>query len=222
MSIKVGDKFIIEIGTIAELPDGKKKYFIKPFESLVFDKTGLAQLEPIEKAWENELEKAKLFAYKDGFENGKLWAIEENAKNRQGYYDNGYNNALEDANHAMTVLENMTETEREEWFEDYASIGEVVRECTIQRIIKSTKEYEKKKKDEEEIKVGDEVVYLPNDTKFYVIAESPERYKGIYYAEHNKYLPIIICDFEKDGCKKTGKHIDELEQLLDKLRGEEE
>ena len=55
-----------------------------------------------------------------------------------------------------------------------------------------------------------------------MIAESLERYKGIYYSEYNKYFPILICDFEKDKCKKTGKHIDELEQLLDKLRGKEE
>lgn len=47
MSYKVGDKFVIEIGAIAELPDGKKKYFIKPFESLVIDKKGLDQLERV-------------------------------------------------------------------------------------------------------------------------------------------------------------------------------
>lgn len=55
-----------------------------------------AKLEPTEKAWEDKLAETKAFAYNDGFENGKLWATEEYTKNRQGYYDDAYNNALED------------------------------------------------------------------------------------------------------------------------------
>lgn len=66
MGYKVGDKFIIEIGAIAELPDGKKKYFIKPFESLVFDKKGLDQLERVKEPKEEFRVGDEV---KDGFEN---------------------------------------------------------------------------------------------------------------------------------------------------------
>ena len=206
MSIKVGDKFIIEIGTIAELPDGKKKYFIKPFESLVFDKTGLAQLEPIEKAWENELEKTKLVAYKDGFKHGKLWAIEE--------YDNGYNNALADVNHAIDVLKGMLVKECEEWFEGCEGIDDVICSFTIQRIIDTTKAYEEKKK-AEEFKIGDEV-------------ETEGRYKAIVaYIYDRKVADLMFSDGstgkrEIESLSKTGRNFgNEVEQLLDKLRGKE-
>lgn len=60
MSISVGDKYIIEVGAIAELPDGKKKYFIKPFESLVFDRKGLEQLERYDKVLEKALTESQV------------------------------------------------------------------------------------------------------------------------------------------------------------------
>lgn len=171
-----------------------------------------AKLELTEKAWEDKLAEAKEFAYNDGFEHGKLWATEEYTKNRQGYYNNGYNNALDDVNHAMDVLENMTETEREEWFEDYASVGEVVRECTIQQIIESTKEYEEKKKAEKEIRVGDEVQF--NNESYGVVISINKHYLRIVM--NNGFVMTVL---DSEIKKKTGKNFSaEVEQLLDKLR----
>ena len=155
-------------------------------------------------------------AYKKGFEDGKLWAINENAKDHQGYYDNGYNNALEDVNHAMTVLENMTETEREEWFTDCASVGEVVHKITIQGIIRCTKAYEEKKKVEEEIKVGDEVETCSGARA--VVTRIIDNCVRVMFHDGSGFREQHTIN----ELKKTGRHFDEVEQLLDKLRGEGE
>lgn len=80
--IKVGDKFIIEVGAIAELDSGKKKYFIKPFESLVFDRKGLEQLEPY---------KETTMIDKSNFNQDQYYA------DLQSAYDNGYNKGFTDA-----------------------------------------------------------------------------------------------------------------------------
>lgn len=209
MSIKVGDKFIIEIGTIAELPDGKKKYFIKPFESLVFDKIGLAQLEPVEKAWENELEKAKEFAYKDGFENGKLWAIDENAKDRQEYYDKGYDKGLIDA--SLTAWTLLTSKNTGEIFTEYGTVSDILGNVPMKEIRDRVKAYEEKV--ETEIKVGDEVITLGKNIA--VVTRVEDNCVRVMFKDGSGFREQHTIN----ELKKTGRHFDEVEQLLDKLRG---
>lgn len=43
--IMVGDKFVIEVGHVYWSPDIGNKYFIKGFDTLVFDDKGLKRLE---------------------------------------------------------------------------------------------------------------------------------------------------------------------------------
>lgn len=43
--VKVGDKFIVEVAEILERPDGKKVYFMKGFNTLIFDDNGINRLE---------------------------------------------------------------------------------------------------------------------------------------------------------------------------------
>lgn len=145
--------------------------------------------------------------YKVGFEDGTK-------RNLQGYY----NKALDDVDDALTVLENMTETEREEWFEDYASVGEVIHECTIQRIIKSTKEYEEKKK-AEEIKVGDVVKF---NEKCHSYDHVKSREFLVLHIFDNGLVTLLYDNGDTGATEislldKTGKHVDEVEQLLSKL-----
>ena len=45
---KVGDKFIIEIGSLYWNPQLGNRYFIKGYDTLVFDDKGLARLEKYE------------------------------------------------------------------------------------------------------------------------------------------------------------------------------
>lgn len=66
-------KYTIEIDTDKVFTDGQnnKLYRVKGFNSLVFDKCGLDKLEPIEKTWEDELEKHRREAYDKGYADGK-------------------------------------------------------------------------------------------------------------------------------------------------------
>ena len=269
MSIKVGDKFVIEIGTIAELPDGKKKYFIKPFESLVFDKTGLAQLEPVEKAWENELEKAKLFAYKNGFEHGKKQAINELpelANKENEIYNDGYKNGYEDGKVDATDTDMIGELKQVEYIRgyntainDYNMMIQWLHDCKddfkefmnkkygydvmyltnpkvdegvmlydlicdhdIAEVISEFQKWqeEKKKAEEESIKVGDIIYSQMTDSKAIIISfDVWDNWNCIDTCGTGFVIDKSKKEFFK--WKKIG-HTDEVEQLLDKLRGEKD
>lgn len=127
MSISVGDKYVIEIGAVAELPDGKKKYFIKPFESLVFDRKGLEQLE--------KFEKVTGCTYQTG-------------------YADGYDSALNDASDLIDYIDN---TFIQEYFPvDYNNglkIYDLNAKYGLAYILEDWKQYLEKIK----IKIGDEV-----------------------------------------------------------------
>ena len=67
--VKVGDKFVIEVGEIILDKDGKLLYKIKGFNTLVFDDVGISRLmkksnltgpEAIRKAWENGYDAGRL------------------------------------------------------------------------------------------------------------------------------------------------------------------
>lgn len=243
MSIKVGDKFIIEIGTIAELPNGKKKYFINPFESLVFDRKALEQLEPVEKAWESELEKAKLVAYKDGFEHGKLWAMDE-TKSYQRYYDRGYNKGLEDgkadAIYNTDLIDELKQVEYIRGLEDAktyivklysygmvemenefdeTTIPDIITNNPMTDIIATIDAYEERKKAEEEIKVGDEVIITG--------LKDIETIGIITMLANNNYTVICLINgsemarVTKNDIKPTGRHFEEIEHLLSELKESE-
>lgn len=67
--VKVGDKFVIEVGEIILSKDGKLLYKIKGFNALVFDDVGISRLmrqpalcssEALRKAWENGYDAGRL------------------------------------------------------------------------------------------------------------------------------------------------------------------
>lgn len=67
--IKVGDKFVIEVGEIIPDKNGKPLYKIKGFNTLVFDDVGISRLmkksnltgpEAIRKAWKNGYDAGRL------------------------------------------------------------------------------------------------------------------------------------------------------------------
>lgn len=174
------------------------------------------KLEPI-KATNVEDTKEYQIGYKTGYD-----IAQTNAQaTKEEWGEAEYNKALNDVNHALTVLENMTETEREEWFEDYASVGEVVRECTVQRIIESTKEYEEKKKAEEEsIQVGDVVKF---NEKCHNYDHVKSRAYLVLHIFDNGLVTLLYDNGDTGAAAislldKTGKHVGEVEQLLSKLQ----
>lgn len=200
MSISVGDKFIIEVGAIAELPDGKKKYFIKPFESLVFDRKGLNQLE--------KFDTQALKEYDLGYKTGYDLAVENAQETKLAWGEQEYNRGLEDVDHAIEVVKAMTGEECAEWFEDCVGLDAVICGFTIPRIIEIAKAYEEKKK--AEIKVGDVVTH--------------EKGGIMIVTRVNKITQTIsgVCAdgeyFDSDMAKwhKTGKHYD-IESILKEL-----
>ena len=213
MSIKVGDKFIIEIGAIAELPDGKKKYFIKPFESLVFDRKGLEQLERLDKATGN--------IYQTGFEDGKADAT-FNTDLIDELKQVEYIRGLEDAWKLARKIEMLTCGEVRDIFGEKAltqfgdeepSVFAIINQFSYQESESMIKAYEEKKKAEEEIKIGDEVKDLATNNI------------GIVLSIGERILYITKFDYvysnTRGSLEKTGRHFDEVEQLLNKLRGED-
>jgi len=152
--------------------------------------------------------------YKVGFEDGKKQAIEEIpelANKENEIYNDGYNKALDDVNHAIDVLVHMTGKECAEWFEGRMGVYKVVCDYSIQRIVEIAKAYKEKKK--AEIRVGDEVII-------------PSGNKAIVTFVDDKYVCLIFDDgssgeYIDEDFKKTGRHFEEISQLLNKLRGEE-
>ena len=169
MSISVGDKFIVEIGSIAELPDGKKKYFIKPFESLVFDRKGLSQLEKFDvqalkeydegynKGYEDGAKNQDEVQYKAGYNLGFARGVEQSAKKLEvkaenyDITDDAYNKALEDASKLIYYVNDAFI--QKYYPEDYnygLRFPQLSMKYGLTDIIKKWNEYNK-----EEFKVGD-------------------------------------------------------------------
>ena len=132
-------------------------------------------------------------------------------------YDRGYTQAIAD----YRKFERFFHSEGIEAFEDIRntdgtiSIDMILQYLPIPEIMARIKAYEEKKKAEEEIKVGDEIVCnCPNEQRVIITAICDGwvtfmRKDGACYSRADKDL------------KKTGRHFDEIEQLLHELRGEE-
>lgn len=135
--------------------------------------------------------------------------------NVEDTYNVVYYKALEDVNHAIDVLKDMTVAECKEWFGGCIGIDDVVCAITIQDIIGRTKAYEETKKSEDTIECGDEVTILKNGITGIVFAIKGGVYEILSSdAKWNKLLENQI--------KKTGRNFKtEVMQLLDRLRGEE-
>lgn len=144
-------------------------------------------------------------AYNKGYEEG--------AKNQdEVQYKNGYDNALEDFEKIF-----IHEHDYEQFFEDtYGSkdpdynLYDLVAEYGAKKVLNDFKKWqEEKKKRDEEIKVGDEVMH--------------QHENGIITSIHDGYYRILLSDGfpiseTKSGFVKTGRHFDELQQLLEKMK----
>ena len=232
MSISVGDKYVIEIGAVAELPEGKKKYFIKPFESLVFDRKGLEQLEKFDGLASKEYD----LAYKKGYEDGKNDAIyngelipelktqEYDRGFKDGYikylkagadenYNQGYSKALEDTSDLIAYIDN---TFIQEYFPvDYNNglkIYDLNAKYGLAYILERWKKYLKKEK----IKVGDEVSN-EDVTRTLIVTNI---YDNDYF-DGIDFNGAVYSYRDSKLWNKTGRHF-EIIKLLNQLRGNED
>ena len=149
---KVGDKFIIEIEHgIVSSPYGAK-YFVKGFNTLVFDEYGLNRLEQYNGMTLRD-------AYDEGFEKGlKEGRNEKDCKacmdaKANADYNSSYEDGLCEAWECVRHILSMEWKDRHEAFNDPSlSLYEMLGHMTPDEAITKLKEYEAK---QAEIKVGD-------------------------------------------------------------------
>lgn len=222
MSIKVGDKFIIEIGAIAELPDGKKKYFIKPFESLVFDRKGLEQLEKCNKTWEEELDKQRKQAYIKGYYDARAKYLHPSANdNYEKDEDEIYNKGLEDARQILLELFEIPSGERGAIFDETSYYVEaILRNYSLGEISEKIRAYKETKKVRNSIIKGDTVCFRANpDTTFVVwdMCNADDDILLYGFNQENTYGHVSIKDVKKVNAPNC---YSEINQILNKIDGE--
>lgn len=172
------------------------------------------KLEPIENAWESELEKQQ--AYNKGIEDGNKIADKDLKEIQESTYDVAYNKGVEDFEELF-----MYEDDYEQFFEDtYGSknpaynLFDLVAKYGAKKVVNDFKKWqeEKKKAEEESIKVGDEVVIDDKGRKAIVTRVlDNDLYNIVFYNGDTNCVDRLFIG-------KTGRHFDEVEQLLDKMK----
>lgn len=193
-SANVGDRFIIEIGAIADVQgfgaDNNNidtLYKVKGFNSLVFDDNGIKKL-------------AKVNDLKDEVEEA---------------YKKGYAKAMEDIQKAVRTLLAMDYNDKALYFGGSHITAEILSEFDVREIVERLEAY---KKEQSEIRVGDEVEVIDFGCEAVVTCTN----------KHLKSVFVLYTDGSTDEftdrtkLKKTGRHFDEVEKLIEVLKGGED
>jgi len=173
--------------------------------------------------------------YNKGLENGKADAIYNTDlidELKQAEHDKGYNSAINDYNAMYEWLHDCFEDFEkfllekrfytDEKFSDGFVVGQLMYDLIcdhdIAEVISEFKVWqEEKKKADEEIIVGDEIESVYSET-FGVVTNVNSR-RGRIIAVFSDGTGATM-DLDSRNFKKTGRHFDEIEKILDKLRGE--
>ena len=199
---KVGDKFVIEIDKHMTNKDGDL-YGVKPFKAMVMDDYGLDQLTP--------------YKERDCPECQDEWQDRVDASFDDDY-KHGYNEGLTRAWLFVKALADIQGSEGDKIFGNL-DISDIVERYTVQDAIKKYEDYikaqeEAKKKAEEEIKVGDEVVNTVTKSRFVVYSVAGNsKYWGI---SPDYECPQRLSNGKKDYVK-TGRHFD-IQSILDAMQ----
>lgn len=202
---KLGDKFVIEIGTIL---GGGGKYLIKGFNTLCFDDNGLDRLDRIDRY---SAEGVWRVGYKTGYDKGYAEGIEEGkecADVDATMYEQGLNDAWECAKKLVWKTGILELRRMGILGENDHEAAKVLAEYTASEAIEKLRDYEAKK---DEIKVGDEVIDS-NEILFVVTEVHMETATVMNCVGHSYQL-------RKSGLKKTGRHFP-IEDILEQMRGE--
>ena len=154
------------------------------------------------------------------FDQNELNKLEKFDSNEE--YDRGYSQGIEDCEKAIDTLGSFTLEELEEEFGTKVFTG-ILLENPLQDIVAITKAYKEKKKAEEDtIKVGDVVRYNKKCHQYDLVKD---REYLVLHVFDNDTCSLLYdngdtCCAGLDILEPTGRHIDEVSQLLDKLRGE--
>lgn len=132
--------------------------------------------------------------------------------------------AIEDAQGEAWELARKIANMRHEEFSKCFDVTDDYCEFNIMDIMsysEAKSKYEAWKKQKDEVHVGDEVI--PTDTQYDTMIVT-----RIWMDDHSRDcldtlgLDGCICSFLTSNVKKTGRHFDEIEELLKKMREEEE
>lgn len=157
-------------------------------------------------------------AYSKGFEEGNKIADKDLKEIQDSTYDVAYNKGVEDFENLFVY-----EHDYEQFFEDtYGSkdpdynLFDLVVEYGAKKVLNDFKKWqeEKKKAEEEIFKVGDEVIGVSDGKAIVTMVDDDDDNVMVVYIDGS------CGEFNKETFKKTGRHFDEVEQLLAKLRGE--
>ena len=160
------------------------------------------------------IDHAQAQGYKEGYTKGQNDADKDLKEIQDSTYDEAYNKGIEDLVRAMKAYYPLNSAERLKYFGTNIPVDRYAIESS-KDLVAMAKAYEEKKQAEEEIKVGDEV-YLLDDTNPIIITRvSPEGLVG--FSQRGKYAWYSYK--ERKDLHKTGRHFDEIEQVLDKLKG---
>ena len=105
-----------------------------------------------------------------------------------------------------------------EWSEFFESI---LNNYSPTEVIDKIKAYEEQQKADSEIKVGDEIIYTCCDgmVRFVVWEISDDRYEGTRTIKSDSLGRWTWVKKKAKGIKKTGRHFDAVEQLLEAMNG---
>ena len=200
---KLGDKFVIEIGTIL---GGGGKYLIKGFNTLCFDDNGLDRLDRIDRYSAEGVWNA---GYKTGYDKG----YQEGALNPSSIgYEHGYEAGLNDAWECARKIITMEWKDKHEALNDPSMfLTDTFDNISALEAIEKLRDYEAKK---DEIKVGDEV-RLKDLGLIGVVTRLAdlEQAACIMFDDGSATWKSV------NGAKKTGRYFP-IEDILEQMRSE--
>lgn len=173
----------------------------------------------IEQEIRAQIEKNKGLKLAVGDINNHLSILEGLLRNErddvQKQVNEAYQRGLDDAWEAARKIV----LDRDEGGTSIVDLTEIFGSCTIQQVFRmytvshavaKLKAYEEKRKADDEIKVGDEVIYIEH--KFIVFATETEEHYASLFDVNGRHASA-----SQSKCKKTGRHFD-IPKILEEMR----
>ena len=204
-------KYIVELGDEnVRSADGYDwlQLLISIADKAVMVETPIQLLPYAEKAGQPDLEQVRKEAYDKGYED----ANEEIGSDEQVIADKAYKHGLSDAWKCVDRIFDMPCKRREQIFSECDSVGvwDILREYSASEAIEKLKE---------DVHLGDEVTFLPNNAKGIVT----ECHVPDVYSDNDKYAVWCGGTMEyvlKQHLTKTGRTFPEIVEVLRKMREE--
>lgn len=234
-------KYVIDLEVLQLDPSRNPTLWkAKEFSTLVFDKYGKQKLTPLSsEVCIEELQESGWMAEHDKiiFEQGKTCGVNDIALNvahaRIAGYEDGYNDGykaaqteeyqrgLEDAWEAAKKLSIMTPEEAEKVFHGAEKYNRFNLGYSGAEAIKKLQDYMQKEKADHAIRVGDEVKFChnsPDMEPLVVTALMPNSDKDLLcITVRGKYIAV-----QSKQVVKTGRHFDQVAELMNAMRGNDE